>query len=218
MMNLRHNIGWKLLALAAAVGVWFNIASEPELETIFSAPVEYKNYPRDLEISSNIVETLDVEARGPSGQLSDLNAARVPAVIDFATVNAPGERTFTLTQNELSLPPGIQLVRTIPAQLRFKFERRATRALKVEVPTSGSLPPGLSITLLEVQPPELSIAGPESRVAAVRQAVSDPLDLNLVKGDSQQVLAVYIPEPEVRFLTVPRVTVKIHVTQKTSNK
>jgi hypothetical protein len=32
-----------------------------------------------------------------------------------------------------------------------------------------------------------------------------------VKGDSQQVLAVYIPEPQVRFLTVPRVTVKVHV-------
>jgi YbbR domain-containing protein len=211
MRFLTHNIGWKLLALAAAFGVWFNIASEPELATIFSAPVEYKNYPKELEISSDIVEAIDVEARGPSGQLRDLNEARISAIVDFSTVNAPGERTFTLTQKELRLPRGIELIRTIPAQLRFKFEHRATRALKVEVPTSGSLRSGFAISFLEVQPPELSIAGPESRVAAVKKALADPLDLNLVKGDSQQVLAVYIPEPEVRFLTVPRVTVKIHV-------
>jgi YbbR domain-containing protein len=211
MKFLTHNIGWKLIALAVAFGVWFNIASEPELATIFSAPVEYKNYPKHLEISSNIVEAIDVEARGPSGKLHDLSETRVSAIIDFASVNAPGERTFTLTQKELSLPEDIQLVRTIPAQLRFTFEQRATRALKVEVPTSGTLRAGLKIAFLEVQPPELSIAGPESRVAAVQKAVSDPLDLNLVKEDSEQVLAVYMKEREVRFLTTPRVTVKVHV-------
>ncbi|MGD1068712.1 MAG: CdaR family protein [Bryobacteraceae bacterium] len=211
MKFLTHNIGWKLLALAAAFGVWFNVASEPELETIFSAPVQYKNYPKDLEISSNIVEAIDIEARGPSGQLRTLTESQISAIVDFSSVNDSGERTFTLTQKELKLPRGIELVRTIPAQLRFTFEHRATRALKVEVPTSGTLPPGLSIASIEADPPELSIAGPASRVAAVKKAVSDPLDLNQVKGDSQQVLAVYIPEPEVRFLTVPRVTVKVHV-------
>jgi YbbR domain-containing protein len=211
MKYLTHNIGWKLLALAAALGVWFNVASEPELETIFSAPVEYKNYPRDLEISSNIVEAIDIEARGPSGQLRALTESQISAIIDFSSVNAPGERTFTLTQKELNLPRGIALVRTIPAQLRFTFEHRTERALKVEVPESGTLREGLTITSIEVQPPELSIAGPASRVAAVKKAVSDPLDLSQVKGDSEQVLAVYIPEPQVRFLTVPRVTVKVHV-------
>jgi YbbR domain-containing protein len=196
-----------------AFGVWLTIASEPDLATILSAPVEYKNYPKDLEISSSIVDTIDVEARGPSGHLRNLNDARISAVIDFSTVMAPGVRTFTLTQNELKLPRGIELVRTIPAQLRFTFEHRATRNLKVEVPQSGTLPAGLAIARIEIQPPVLSIAGPESRVAAVTRAESDPLDLNQVKGDSQQVLAVYIREPEVRFLTVPRVTVKIQVKQ-----
>jgi YbbR domain-containing protein len=211
MRLLTHNLGWKLLALAVAFLIWFNIASEPELATVFSAPVEYKNYPKDLEISSNIVDTIDVEARGASGTLRDLGDSKVSAIIDFSSVQAPGIRTFTLTQNELKLPRGVELVRAIPAQLRFTFEHRATRALRVEVPQTGALPPGLSIAHIEVQPPELSIAGPESRVAAVTRAESDPLDLNAVKGDSEQTLAVYIREPEVRFLTVPRVTVKIRV-------
>ena len=208
---LTHNIGWKLVALAGAFGIWVTIASEPELATIFATPVEYKNYPKDLEISSNIVDTIDVEARGPSGQLRDLSDAKLAAIIDFSTVTAPGVRTFTLTRNELKLPGGIELVRTIPAQLRFTFEHRATRALKVEVPQSGILPPGLSIARLEIIPPELSIAGPESRVAAVTKAESDPLNLSQINGDSQQTLAVFIREPEVRFLTVPRVTVKVHL-------
>jgi YbbR domain-containing protein len=75
---------------------------------------------------------------------------------------------------------------------------------------SGVLPQGLSVTDFSVQPPELKIAGPESRVAAVREAISDPFDLNLVTGDTSQSLAVYMPEPQVRFLDRPRVIVSIH--------
>lgn len=211
MKFLTHNFIWKMLALVAAFAVWMNVASEPDLATLLSVPVEYRNYPKDLEISSSIVDSIDLEARGPSGQLRDLREARLAAVMDFSTVKAPGVRTFTLTARELNLPRGIEMVRTIPAQLRFTFEHRATRSLKVEVPYSGMLAAGMAIADVSVTPPELSIAGPESRVAAVQKAVSDPFDLSQVTGDTQQKLTVFIPEPEVRFLSAPQVTVKIRV-------
>ena len=206
-----NNVGWKLLSLAAAFFIWVNIASEPELATILSAPVEYKNYPKDLEISSTIVDTVNVEARGPSGQVRDLSESRIAAIVDFASVKAPGERTITLTSAQLNLPRGIELIRVIPAQLRFRFERRASKTLSVEVPYSGQMSPGLTVVHADIVPPTLTIAGPESRVAAVRRAVSDPFDLSQVTGDTQQKLSVYIAEPQVRFVSVPQVTVKIHV-------
>jgi len=206
-----NNVGWKLLSLAAAFFIWVNIASEPELATILSAPVEYKNYPKDLEISSTIVDTVNVEARGPSGQVRDLSESRIAAIVDFASVKAPGERTITLTSAQLNLQRGIELIRVIPAQLRFRFERRASKTLSVEVPYSGQMSPGLTVVHADIVPPTLTIAGPESRVAAVQRAVSDPFDLSQVTGDTQQKLSVYIAEPQVRFVSVPQVTVKIHV-------
>ena len=173
--------------------------------------MEYKNYPKDLEISSTIVDSVNVETRGPSGQLRDLSDSRISAVVDFSSVKAPGERTITLTSAQLNLPRGIELIRVIPAQLRFKFERRASRTLKVEVPYSGQISPGLAVARADIIPPTLTIAGPESRVAAVQRAVSDPFDLSQVTGDTAQKLSVYIAEPQVRFISVPQVTVKIHV-------
>jgi YbbR domain-containing protein len=210
MKFFTHNLGWKLVSLVAAFFVWMNIAGEPELASIIPAPVEYKNYPKDLEISSEIVESIDVEARGPAGQLRELSDERLSAVLDFSGVKAPGERTFTLTASELKLPSGIELVRTIPAQLRYTFEHRETRAIKVNVPLSGPVDPDVMVTL-DIQPPTLNIAGPESRVNAVTNAISDPLDVSHLNGDSRQILAVYISEPEVRFLSKPQVTVKVHV-------
>lgn len=208
---LTQNLWWKLFALVAAFGVWLNVASEPELATIVSVPVEYNNYPRNLEISSNIVESIDVEARGPSDQLRSLRDVHLAAVIDFASVKDPGQRTFTVTPAELKLPRGIELVRTIPAQLRFRFERKMTRAVPVSLIFSGKLPPGLSVGNVDVEPPELTIAGPESHVLDSKKLQADPFDLSGVTGDTERKLAVYSPEPEVRILNVPQVTVKIRV-------
>ena len=94
MKFLTRNLFWKLLALAAAFGIWLSVANEPDLATIVSVPVEYNHFPDGLEISSDIVETIDLEARGPSGQLRTLHDSRIAAIIDFAGVKAHGERTF----------------------------------------------------------------------------------------------------------------------------
>lgn len=211
---LTRNLLWKLISLAAAIFVWRYFASESDVATIVAIPVQYKNYPMDLEISSAIQDSISVEARGSAGQLRDLSTAHLATVLDFGSVKAPGERTFTLTAREVALPRGVQLVRTIPGQLRFMFERRATRALKVDVPYSGALPAGMRIDHIEVLPPALEIAGPESRVNAAKNAVSDPLDLSRITGDAQQHLAVFVADPEVRFVTAPQVTVKVY-TEKT---
>ncbi len=208
-----HNVWWKVLSLVAAFFIWMDVASEPELATVIAAPVEYKNFPKDLEISSNIVDTVDVEARGASGRLRELTESRIAAIVDFADVKGPGERTISLTGAQLSLPQGIALVRITPAQLRFKFEKRMTKVLSVQIPYSGILPPGLTIESQQVIPPGLTIAGPASRVEAITRAMADPFDLTHVTGDTQQKLSVYLAEPEVRVIGVPQVTVKIHVTK-----
>jgi len=209
---LTQHLGWKLFSLVAAFVVWMGVASEPELATIVSVPVEYNNFPKDMEISSDIRETIDVEARGPAGQLRSLADSRVPAIVDFASVRQPGVRTFTLTTADLKLPRGIALIRTIPAQLRFTFERRETREVPVDVPFSGKLAPGLKIAEVDIEPPRLRIVGPESRVLAAKKLTSDPFDLTHVNIEAQGTLAVYAPEPQVRFIGTPQVTVKVRVT------
>ena len=206
-----HNIGWKLVSLLAAFLVWWSIGNDTDLATILSAPVQFREYPKNLEISSAIVESIDIDARGPAGQLRDLRTARLSAIVDFSSVKEAGERTFTLTSKEVRLPRGVELVRTIPAQLRFTFENRTSRQLKVDVPLVGTVPDGLVVSKIEVFPPALPVTGPESRVSAARNALADPVDLSRVHADTQQQVAVYVVEPQVRFVVKPQVTVKIHV-------
>ncbi|HVW09454.1 MAG TPA: CdaR family protein [Bryobacteraceae bacterium] len=209
-----HNFSLKVLALCAACGLWFNIASEPELSTIISIPVDYKNSPKDLVISSSPVDSVEVEARGPASRLGAMQEARTAAVIDFSSVHSPGERTFTLGGDQVRTPRGVTLLRVIPEQLRFRFEHQITGKVQVEVVYSGALPAGLTIAGVTVAPPELVVTGPESHVRDAHNARTDPFDLTKVLKDPEQDLATYIGDPELRTASTPRVQVTVRVQGK----
>lgn len=202
---LTRNLGWKLLALGLAVFVWVLVSSEPELASFVSVPVQYQNLPEDLEISSNALETVSLELRGPAGQLRDFGGAKGAVVLDMSAVSA-GERTFSISTANVDLPRGLRLVRAIPAQLRYDFEKRMRRAVPVEVRFTN-IPRGYTVADAAVSPSQLTIVGPESRVERVARVVTDPVDAQAAGGPSGTHANTFVDEPQVRFVSNPRVTV-----------
>ncbi|MGI8988454.1 MAG: CdaR family protein [Bryobacteraceae bacterium] len=211
MKLLTANLGWKLLSLALAVAIWLGVASEPEMSTIVSVPVEYKDSPADLDISSRIVDSVNLETRGPSGRLAEIRASKLAVILDFSKVLYPGERTFTIGHANTNLPRGVRLVRAIPAQLRFDFEHRATRSVPVLIRFSGKLPSGLRLGDVRAVPDTLRIVGPETRVNRVTSVATDPVYLGSVTKDGDFRVSAFVDEPQVRFFDSPEVTLKFHV-------
>jgi YbbR domain-containing protein len=207
---LTKNIGWKLLSLGAAVALWVSVASEPELATLRSVPVEYKGVPDDLEISSDFVEDVVLELRGPSTRLRDLREARPAVVLDFSSVHQPGQRTFNIDMGNVSIPRGIQLVRSIPEQLQFRFEHRATRDVPVEVRFSTPRE-GYTLASFTVTPPSISITGPETSVARTHSVLTDRVDLSGVVGSGVFQVNTYLAEPRARFQSPSQVAVRVVV-------
>jgi YbbR domain-containing protein len=206
-----RNFGWKLLSLALAMLVWVAISREPEMTTVLAAPVQFKNIPSALEISSEIVESVDLEIRGPAGLLRNLSEKRVSVVLDFSGVHEPGERTFTINRASTNLPRGVALVRVIPSQLRFTFERVLVREIPVNPQGSGSPAPGVRVVNLLPTPARLAVSGPESKVRNLSTLRTDPVDLNGISEDKNVRVTAYLPNSQVRFQGAPEVTVRVLV-------
>ena len=206
-----RNIGWKLLSLVLAGIVWVTIHREPIIFSVLAAPVQFKNVPTNLESSSDIVESVDIETRGPAELLRNLSEKKVAVVLDFASVREPGERTFTIERKNTNLPRGVEIVRIIPSQLRFVFEARVVRKVPVEPQFSGALPNGLRIVSTATVPHELAITGPESEVRKVAILRTDPVDLNGLSEDRNVRVSAFLPNPQLRFMDSHDVTVKVSV-------
>ena len=214
LRSLTTNLQWKILALVFAIGLWSVVVGEPELVTSHSVPIYYKNLPRELEIGSDVPDRVHLELRGPAGKLSPSSLADTSVLVDLSPVQAPGERTFTMSAASISLPVGVQLLRTVPSQLRMRFERLLVKDIPVEVRHGLDPPAGYTVKSQTATPAKLRIIGPESRVQQVEAAQTDAIDLATVVGRSEYRVHAYVADPQVRFDGSPIVTVTVQVEKK----
>jgi hypothetical protein len=206
---LTENFWWKLLSLVLAVAIWALVATEPELSTFITVRLEYKNLPDDLEISSEPVGTVVLELRGPSGELHLASQdVRSGVILDMSTARA-GERTYSLDNGAVRLPRGVRLVRSIPSEVRFRFETRSVRKVPVEVRFVGQGQNGYSLAHSQVDPPEVQVVGPRSRVARITSAITDQIDLSNVVGTEQFRVNVLVEDPYVRLAGPLEATVQV---------
>ena len=118
-----RNFGWKLLAVGLAVLLWIAVEGEPELVTVQTVPVFYRNVEPSLALVSNPPPTVRVELRGPSDVLGRDNLSNVAVLLDLASATEPGERVFPISHTNLSLPSGVNFVRSDPSELRLHLDR-----------------------------------------------------------------------------------------------
>ncbi|MEP7366743.1 MAG: CdaR family protein [Acidobacteriota bacterium] len=211
MSLLVRNWRWKLISLAMAFLLWLSTVGEPETSTSVSVPVQYQNTPRDLEISSAVIDRVRLEVHGPQSKLKQNYMADVAVVVDLADVVRPGERTFPLDSAKIALPPGVRVEGVMPPQVRLRFEKRTVREVPVQVRVATQPPAGYEVVSLRVIPQRVRVEGPESRVEEVTVAETDALDLSSVTGRDEIAAHASLDDPQVRFVGGSRVLVHVEV-------
>ena len=207
---LVHNFWWRVLALVVAVSIWAVVASEPELSTFATVPVEYRNMPDDLEMSSQPAETVTLELRGPSGELRGFGENRQPFVeLDLSDIT-PGVHTFSIDSNDVRLVRGVRLVRAFPSEVRIEFDRRVSRAIPVKVRfTEGS-----AVPRYRAMPDRLVVVGPARHVEKLDAALTDRVDVSSTPGTSEYHVNAFLDDAFVRFQSSSEVTVTVTMAKK----
>jgi YbbR domain-containing protein len=206
-----RNLGWKLGSLVLSVSLWFAIVGEPELVSTHSAPILYKSLPPDLLIGAAATDSVRLELRGPASKLTAGNLSDVAVLLDLSSIGGPGERTFTLSDNDFHLPQGVTFLRAIPSQLRLQFAHMEKKDVPIEVRIAQPPPSGYRVTGQTVTPNQMRIAGPEPRVERTASAQTDAIDLSSVTQSSEFHVNTFISDPQVRLESSSLVTVKLTI-------
>lgn len=217
MRLISRNWVWKLFSLGLAFLLWLAFSGARELTTALTVPVQYRNIPKNLEISSNLVEEAHLVLRGPSTRLSRLKGPDMPLIIDLADVRSAGQRTYTIDRRNIGLPPSVIMERALPAQIRLTFEERIARKVPVLV-RFENIPAGKAVEGYVVEPPALEIFGPRSSVSRIEKVEADPIDLaNLIK-DGEFSTTAFAGDQRVNFTSSPFLRVRVRLTASAPNQ
>lgn len=207
-----HNLGLKLIAVALAVGLWLAVTRDPVAEVAVDIPVEIRNLPPDLEISSEIAPKAQIRLRGPERAIRHLQSSDVYAAIEFNGFK-PGERTFDLTAQQIHQPATLEVVQIVPSQFHLAFDFRLTRPVPVQPRVIGSFAQGYRIARIVTDPATVTITGPKGRVEAVESATTDPIDVSGAMNRVAFVRHAYVSDPLVQVTHAAPVQITVIMEQ-----
>jgi YbbR domain-containing protein len=209
---LTENPGWKLLALGISAFLWYAFVGETELSASLPAAVQFKNVPPDLEVSSEVFDRVFLRLKGPATRLNAGSLRDITVVLDLGQVHSTGERTYTLSADNLQLPAGVQVSRIVPSQLRLRFDKRIMREVPVQVRFANSAPEGYRLMGQQATPQKVLVTGPESRVSSLPAVHTDAIDLSSTVSNAEFRIPAFIPDPQVRFDgNPPMITVRVFI-------
>jgi YbbR domain-containing protein len=200
-----RNLGLKFLSMLVAALLWLVVAGERVVERVMRAPVEFQNLPAGLELVGDPPDTVEVRLRGSSGALSRVGVGDMSAVIDLSTAR-PGRRLFHLTQNQVIVPYGLQIVQVGPSTVTMEFEASAIRRVHVEPDIDGRPAPGFEVTSVKAEPDTVEVAGPETALKRLQAAITEPVSVADQTRTVREVVTIGVPDPTLR-LRVPQTAV-----------
>lgn len=211
---LETSPGLKTTAVLGAIVLWASFAGEPLSDATFEARVHYVNVPNNLELNPDQADRVTAILRGPVSQLDDLRDGGVRVEADFSDVYGPGEKTLTIADRNLGLPDDVHLVKAVPSQLRFTLEGQGRREVEIQPQFVGSYEREYAVASVYLDPPRLTIVGPESRISLVDVVSTDPIDLTDVVGGRSFRVTAYLPDPYLRFAQDPTVSVEVKMRKR----
>lgn len=208
-----RNLGLKFLSVCVAALLWLVVAGERVVERVMRAPVEMQNLPEGLEIVGNPPDTVEVRLRGPSGALSRMAAGDMAAVIDLQAAR-PGRRLFHLTQNNVSVPYGTEVVQVGPSTLTLEFETTAARTVPVEPDVEGRPAIGYEVTKVTSDPAMVEVAGPASAVKRLQAAITEPVSVQDQMRSVREVVTIGIPDSTLRLKSPQTAVVTVTISPR----
>jgi len=208
-----RDVGLKLISLAVAFGLWaFVNASERDTEQALQVPLELRDIPAAMMITSPRVDFADVRVSGPRTLLSRIDRKRLMIPLDLAGLR-PGPAVFRVTADALNLPRGVKVVRITPAQISIDIERMVRRTMPVRLQLAGKLPAGLRVVDSRVSPDTVEVLGPASAVEDITSPETEPLDLSHIgPGKIERELALPSVSEYVSF-SAQRVAAQVQISE-----
>jgi hypothetical protein len=210
---LVEHLGLKLTSLALAAALWFVIAGEKTSEMGLEVPVELQNLPKELELMGDPVMQVEVRLRASPGIIQQVGRGDVSARIDLAGVGE-GERIVHLSAESISVPYGVTVVRINPSILTLNFEHTLQKVVPVRPRLIGRPAPNHEVAEVTVEPAQVRIAGPKSRVQEVESAFTEPVSVEGASANVIDAVNLGLEDPVLRTLDSPSVLVTARIRER----
>ena len=197
-----HNAAQKILAFSLAFFIWL-LASAPQKQEQsvirFFIPVTYQNLPKDLEIVSKEIQSINIAVEVKRANQGEVHPSNFQALLDLSRVMEGDNTIYISEKNIKSTVDNINVISVSPSEVELKFEKVIEKRLPIRPVIVGGLAKGFVINDIHMEPKFANLRGPTSILEKMDQVETSPVNVNELDSDIDIAVNLNLPK-RVRFL------------------
>ena len=209
MRESTRRMGLRLLALLAALVVWWVASVEKReqiSERVVDASVSFNSSPGMILLDP--IQTVKVRLRGPDRRVRGISPFEIDLVVDVEG-DWPGTRVILLSPENVVVPTDVEVRSIEPNSLAIRVDREATALLPVLPRLVGEPAGGAVPGDARVVPDKVTVRGPEGIISGLTSVATNAVSLDGHALSFAQTVSVVSPDPLVRVVEPPFVTVQV---------
>lgn len=199
MKRLLFNNPWqKLLALSFAITIWI-FAPAPDKNNLteiqFFVPVSYVNLPKNLEITSDRLQSVSISVEIPSNEIQKAHPSLFQAVINLEEA-VPGEQTYELNESIVKVQDSlnVNITQVSPGSMDLVFEEIIEKTVPIKPVFVGEVAKGYVLKKVTMEPESVTIRGPKSTTEKIEQLETKTINIENVASHIELLVQVSLPK------------------------
>ncbi len=200
-------------------GIWFGFTRSQDTIVALNVPIEYVNRPANYDILDTSVDEARLQLFGSSALIKSLGPGQVGVRVDLSKA-AEGRNTFTITQDDIILPPGVSLNKINPAIIDVTLDIPATKDLPIQVDWAGHLPENATLARVSVDPETVKVVGGSKTLEKVSTVYTSPVRLESLSKSGSATSQIVLSPPSIKLAPScsDRVTVRYQLEQRSPSE
>lgn len=173
---MKMNWQYRILALLMALACWYVVSGQEKVETWLEVPVEFVNLPQHMEITSGLVNRIQVRIRGTSNQVRSLNVGRLAYKLDLGKIQV-GTNVLPLLAESMTITSAVDVVEISPTRLELVADMMLSKTVPVNLDWHGFPAEDMQLRNATTIPEQVEITGFATALQHIRSVSSVRIDV-----------------------------------------
>ncbi len=173
-----------LLSIVFITGIWFSVSRGQDTLVSLDIPVDYINRKPGTEIFNTSVKTVSLVLSGSGALVKSITPDQVGIRLDLSKA-VIGSNSFSITSENISLPPGIILREVTPNEIEVFVDETIKKELPVQIDWAGKLSEDLIIVEAVSDPKTVVVVGGKRILEKVMTIYTEKVLLDNLRGKGE---------------------------------
>jgi len=170
-----------VISVLFITGMWFSFSKGLDTLIAFEIPVEYTKRNPGFEIVEASINTVRLQLAGSGALVKSIQPDQIQVRLDLGSA-VVGRNIFSITPDDITLPPGIILRKVVPSVVEVTLDETIKKEVPIQVDWVGELPLGFILSEIRIDPEKIGVVGGKRILENLSTIYTEKVQLESIRG------------------------------------